>query len=197
MAFCQCKEQSLKRQNNSCYSDPSFPEADALSKDAQSVQPCGLGFFSVIILPPKNVKMYEYLCICTEWMCGHVHMYLYTYSHGVKSCSCWSELDHDFHSGALLFHLDRRKRMSFCRNSMLLNGIDPVGQKMACNTSRKFRVLNSCVLIHTHTVHSSMHTDKGMQKTSLLLSYGRTVHLYRFKEIYANNFTYSINAFRC
>lgn len=30
--FCQCKEQSLKRQNNSCYSDPNFPEADSLSR---------------------------------------------------------------------------------------------------------------------------------------------------------------------
>lgn len=57
MAFCQCKEQSLKRQNNSCYSDLDFSEADSLRKDAQTVQPCGL-FGFLINLSPKNVKMY-------------------------------------------------------------------------------------------------------------------------------------------
>lgn len=87
--------------------------------------------------------------------------------------------------------------MSVCRNSVLFSGIHPVGQEMACNTSGKFRILNSYVLIHTHTVHSSMHTEERTQNTSLLLSYGCTVHLYSFKEIYANNFTYSTNAFRC
>lgn len=55
----------------------------------------------------------------------------------------------------------------------------------------------SCVLIHTHTVHSSMRIEERTQNTSLLLSCGCTVHLYGFKEIYANNFTYSISAFRC
>lgn len=82
--------------------------------------------------------------------------------------------------------------MSFHRNSVLFSGIHPVGQEMA-----KFRILNSYVLIRTHTVRSSMHTKERTWYASLLLSYGCTVHLYSFKETYANNFTYLINAFRC
>lgn len=73
--------------------------------------------------------------------------------------------------------------MSFCRNSMSFNGIHPMGQEMACNTSGMFRILNSCVLIHTHTVHSSMHTEEGTQNTSLVLSYGCPVRLYSFRDV--------------
>lgn len=107
--------------------------------------------------------MYVYLCICTEWMCGHVCMYRYICSHGVKSCFCWSQLDHGFHCGALLFHLDRRKRMSFLQELSVFIMIHPVGQAMACNKSGEFRILNSWALMHTHTVHSSMHTEERTQ----------------------------------
>lgn len=51
----------------------------------------------------------------------------------------------------------------FCRNSMLFSVIDPVGQAMACSTSGEFRILNSCASMHTHTVHSSMHTEERTQ----------------------------------
>lgn len=77
--------------------------------------------------------------------------------------------------------------MSFCRNSEFFKGIHPVGQEMACSTSGKFRIPNSCVLIHTHTVHSTMHTEERSQNTFLLMSFGYAFHLYSFKENYANN----------
>lgn len=51
----------------------------------------------------------------------------------------------------------------FCRNSVLFSVIDPVGQAMACSTSGEFRILNSCASMHTHTVHSSMHTEERTQ----------------------------------
>lgn len=84
MAFCQCNEQSLKRQNNSCYSDPNFPEADSLSKDTQSVQPCGVFFFYFIlflffILPPKNVKnvcVPLYMYRMNVWICVRVSLHI-------------------------------------------------------------------------------------------------------------------------
>lgn len=75
--------------------------------------------------------------------------------------------------------------MSFCRNSMLFHCIHPVGKEMACNTSRECRILNSRVLIHAHTVHSTMDTEERSQNTSLLMSFGYAVHLYSFKEICA------------
>lgn len=55
------------------------------------------------------------------------------------------------------------KECLFCRNSVLLSVIHPVGQAMACNTSGEFRILNSCAWMHTHTVHSSMHTEERTQ----------------------------------
>lgn len=58
-----------------------------------------------------------------------------------------------------------------------------MGQEMVCNASGKFRILDSCVLIHTPTVRSSMHIEERSQNTSLLLSCVCTVHLYSFKEI--------------
>lgn len=107
--------------------------------------------------------MYVYLCICTEWMCGHVCMYLYICSHGVKSCFCWSQLDHDFHCGALLFHLDRRKRMSFLQELSVVQCDSPCGAGHGLQYNGEFRILNSCALRHTHTVHSSMHTEERTQ----------------------------------
>lgn len=82
MAFCQCEEQSLKRQNNSCYSDPNFPEADSLSKDTQSVQPCGVFFFlfyfiSIFYFATKECKK----CMCT---------FVYVQNECVDMCVCIS-----------------------------------------------------------------------------------------------------------
>lgn len=82
MAFCQCNEQSLKKQNNSCYSNPDFPEADSLSKDARSVQPCGLFYFAT--KECKNVCVPLYLYRMNVWIYVRVSIH----SHGVKSCSC-------------------------------------------------------------------------------------------------------------
>lgn len=79
--FCQCKEQSLKRQNNSCYSDPNFPEADSLSRHAV----CAtlwcffflFYFISIFYFATKECKK----CMCT---------FVYVQNECVDICVCIS-----------------------------------------------------------------------------------------------------------
>lgn len=179
MAFCRCKEQSLKRQNNSRYSDPDFSEADSLRKDAQTVQPCGLfGFF--IILPPKNVKMYWVpLYRVNVWTCVPVSIHTQSWCEIVWNPAAEASWTMIFTLGPYHSPWTGGKECVFIEAKCY----SAVGQEMACNTSGKFRILYSCVLIHTHTVHSSMHIEERSQNTSLLLSCVCTVHLYSFQEI--------------
>lgn len=59
--------------------------------------------------------------------------------------------------------------------------------------------LGSWIHVHQCTLilYIAACTQRREHNSSLLLSYGCTLHLYSFREIYVNNFTYLINAFGC
>lgn len=54
------------------------------------------------------------------------------------------------------------KECLFCRNSVFVWCDSPCGAGHG-STSGEFRILNSCAWMHTHTVHSSMHTEERTQ----------------------------------